>query len=444
MSLSKPALACALAAAVLAATAVAEQRVGLALTLVLLLVIAAGVLGAEQRPSPLLVVLAGALALQPLLRDARWVVALDLFAALVAGAAAVSHAGRWARLAWTVLAPFRLVAGSAVVVRTLEALRPKLAEGRVRPLARGLVLAAALTALFGSLFASADSAFADVVGTTVDLHLDGGPLLWRGVLALLFLACAGALCRAGVAPEVGPAGPPRRLIGRTELLFALGAVVALFAAFVAVQLRVLFGGADYVQETTGLGYGEYARHGFSQLLLVATLTLGVIAVAARTPDRAVRALLGALCVLTLVVLLSAHHRLDLVEDAYGATRVRLAGEALVLWISAVFGLVLLAGLRPALARHLPAVVTTLTLGGVLAFSLSNPDGRIARSAVERAAAGQRVDTWYLAHLSADALPTLRELPAREGDSVVADVRARLARPDGLAGLNVSRARARGQ
>ena len=96
--------------------------------------------------------------------------------------------------------------------------------------------------------------------------------------------------------------------------------------FVAVQLRVLFGGAGYVRATTGLGYGEYARHGFVELLLVASLTLAVIAVAAaRSRDRVVRALLGVLCVLTLVVMASAQHRLDLVEDAYGATRVRYAG-----------------------------------------------------------------------------------------------------------------------
>lgn len=237
-------------------------------------------------------------------------------------------------------------------------------------------------------------------------------------------------------------GPPRWLIGRTELLLALSAVVVLFAAFVAVQLRVLFGGAGYVRATTGLGYGEYARHGFVQLLLVATLTLGVIAVAARSRDRAVRALLGVLCLLTLVVLASAQHRLDLVEDAYGATRVRLAGHAIVLWTAAIFALVLAAGLRPALARRLPQVATALSLASVLAFSLLNPDARIARSAVDRADAGKPIDVDYLADLSADALPALRELPAWERGAVVPRVRARLTRSDGLAGANLARARAR--
>jgi hypothetical protein len=176
--------------------------------------------------------------------------------------------------------------------------------------------------------------------------------------------------------------------------------------------------------------------------LHSALTLGVIAVAARRRDRAVRGLLGALCVLTFVVLWSAHHRLGLVEDAYGFTRVRYAGHAIVAWLAAVFGLVLAAGCSPVIARRLPRIATTMTLAAVLAFSLSDPDARIAQRAVDRAAGGGAVDTGYLAGLSADALPALERLPAREREMVVPALRARLARPDGVAGFNLSRARAR--
>ncbi len=442
MPMPKPALACAIAAAVVAATAVAEQRVGLALTIALLLVAVSGALGAAHRPSPLLAALAVALAVQPLIRDAGWVVTIDVVAALIASAAAIGRPHRWSRVAGTIVAPWRLVAGSSVIVHSMAGLRPETSQGRLRPIARGLVLAAALTTMFGALFATADSAFAELMGETVDVQIDGGALAWRGLLGLAFLVIAGAVVREGAAPVMGAGRAPRWVLGRTEVLLALSAVVALFTTFVAVQLRVLFGGASYVQATTGLGYGDYARHGFLQLLLVATLTLGVVAVAARTHDRTVRGLLGALCILTLVVLLSAHHRLELVEDAYGTTRVRLAGDAIVLWIATIFGLVLLAGLRPVFARRLPGLVTMVSLAGVLVFSLSNPDGRIAASAAHRAAGGKSVDIHYLSGLSADALPALGRLPARDRVRVVPHLRARLERPDGLAGANLSRARTR--
>jgi hypothetical protein len=179
-----------------------------------------------------------------------------------------------------------------------------------------------------------------------------------------------------------------------------------------------------------------------QLLVVAVLTLAVVGVAARRPDRGVRGLLGALCVLTLVVLVSAYHRLELVEDAYGLTRVRYTGDAVVAWFVVMFGLVLAAGLHRRVARTMPRAATIITLVGVLTFSLSNPDGRIAHSAVDRAASGRPLDVEYLADLSADALPTLEGLPEPERDMVVGVVRDRLTRPDGIAGANLSRARAR--
>lgn len=59
----------------------------------------------------------------------------------------------------------------------------------------------------------------------------------------------------------------------------------LFLGFVAVQLRVLFGGDRHVLTTDDLTYAEYARQGFWQLLAVTGLTLLVIAVALRKAAR---------------------------------------------------------------------------------------------------------------------------------------------------------------
>ncbi|MDQ3630089.1 MAG: DUF4173 domain-containing protein, partial [Actinomycetota bacterium] len=239
-------------------------------------------------------------------------------------------------------------------------------------------------------------------------------------------------------------GAPRMawVPARTELVIVLAALAALFAAFVGVQLRVLFGGAAYVRETTGLGYGEYARQGSGTLLLVCALTLALVAVAARRSERVVRVLLGALCLLTLVVIAGAHHRLGLVEGAYGFTPTRFAGHAVVFWLAALFVLVLGAGANRRIAAAAPRIVAPATLGALLALSLSNPDGRIAASAVERFERTGKLDEHALADLSADALPAIERLPAPQRDFSVKRIREGLERPDGLAGLNLARARAR--
>lgn len=456
--MSRTTLTGAAAAATLAATAVAGQRVGLALTVVLLIVIASASAAAPRRLDRPVLVLAVVLAIQPSLWDAGWVVTLDVAAALVAGAAAVVAPQRWPALGRTVVAPLRLCAGSAVLLGEAREQLPRVAGRQWAAVARGLGLAAALVLCFGILFASADPTFASAVSDVLDLGTRPGDLFWPVTLGLLVAAVTGALVRAGrtaTDPAAsgepgGPVGPvdpnePRwATLGRVELLIALGALVLLFAAFVAVQLPVLFGGREHVRATAGLGYGDYARDGFVLLLVVAALTLVVVAVAARRRDRVVRGLLGVLCGLTLVVLLSAHLRLGLVEDAYGLTRVRYGGGVLLLWLAVVFCLVLAAGAHPAVARRAPRVVLVASLVTIVGFSLSNPDGRIAASAVARAEAGATVDREYLRGLSADALPPLRRLPDVPDEAVAPwrSVERRLARPDGLAGLNRARARER--
>ncbi|WP_022928815.1 DUF4153 domain-containing protein, partial [Patulibacter americanus] len=341
--MSRSSLACAAGAALVAAVLVAGNRVGLAVTVTLLAAIAAGALAAPRRVDRPALVLAVGLALQPTLRDAGWVAAACGTGALVAGAAAVRRPAAWPALLTVVLAPFRLAGGAALLGRSARRRVPAAAGVPWAAVVRGVGMAALLVGGFGALFASADPAFADATGDLLNVGVD--PASWTRRLGFGALAGTIAAALVRLAAVHGPVTAARRsrTPGRVETLIALGALVALFAAFVAVQAPVLFGGADHVAVTDDLGYGDYARAGFLQLLVVATLTLAVVGVAARHRDRAVRGLLAALCVLTLVVLLSAHLRLRLVEDVYGLTRVRYGGHAVLVWLAAVVGLVLLAG-----------------------------------------------------------------------------------------------------
>ena len=77
--------------------------------------------------------------------------------------------------------------------------------------------------------------------------------------------------------------------------------------------------------TTGLTYAEYVHQGFGQLTVATFLTVVVVGLTMRVARREtprtglLRALLGALCVLTLAVVASALYRMSLYQDAYGYT-----------------------------------------------------------------------------------------------------------------------------
>jgi hypothetical protein len=371
--------AAALAAAVLLPAA--PPGIGVALVAVLVAV------AVGRRPWPL------AFAVVPVLRDAEWLVAVDLAAGIVLTSLVLAGGETLGQLA----------RGAAAFVTRLPRV-PRLVHlpdaGRLGPAAYGTVLGGVLAVPFAALFWSADGAFAAVAQRALpaDDLLPGRAVVFVGVALVtagFYAAAHGGPARAG--------GDPRRRLGRTETSIALGLVCTLFAAFVLVQLAVLFGGHDRVLRTAGLTYAEYARSGFWELLAVAALALVVIA-AARRWGAAPRPLLAVLAALCLVVVASSLRRMGLYEDAYGFTRLRVSVQAIDLWLG---GLLLLA-LAP--ARLAPRAAVAWTGVALAAFTVANPDLLIARHNVDRWRATGRLDARYLESLSADAAPALRGVP----------------------------------
>lgn len=119
-------------------------------------------------------------------------------------------------------------------------------------------------------------------------------------------------------------------------------------------------------------------------------------------------MLGALCLLTLIVVASALRRMDLYVDAYGLTRLRISVAAVELWLGVVLVLIMAAGVFG--ARMLPRAVAASAAVGVLAFGLISPDGLIAEQNVQRYRDDHSIDIDYLKDLSADAVPALDTLP----------------------------------
>lgn len=404
---------------------------------------------AQRRRSALLGALAVALALSAALRDANWVVAGELAATVVLGSIAMSVPRGWRATGLAAIAaPQRSPAGALSMLRTALDAAPHASGTRALAVGRGLLLAGALLVVFGALFASGDRAFAQLAGDALPGRLPLGDLPLRLLVFVLVIALAGGLVQAAGVVDA-PARPALLRIGPVEWRLALVALNLLFAVFVAVQIAVLFGGDGYVRETAGLTYAEYARSGFAQLLIVALLTLAVVAASLRwaradgdRSERLLRLLLVALCLLTIVVLASALHRLGLYERAFGFTRTRLAVHALLLFGGALLILVV-AALAVGRRAWLPRATVALTAVAALAFWVSDPDRRIAAHNVERYEATGRIDVDYLGELSADAVPELARLPADLRDRVLRAQSLRLASTgDGFGGANRSRAHAR--
>ena len=319
-------------------------------------------------------------------------------------------------------------------------------------------IAVTLLLVFGGLLIGADAAFAHVVATLAP-SWELATLLRRawsaGVAVTVVAVAAYALLIGGTTPKTRPRPAVVRrieltLVRRIEWALPVGGLVALFAVFVAVQATVLFGGNRHVLETAGLTYSQYARSGFWQLLAVTGLTVVVVGVAARVAPRStatdrtlLRALLGLLSALTLVIVASAMLRMVDYEQAYGFTRRRLLVTVAELWLGALFLLILAAGIRLR-GQWISQAALAIAVAALLGLAVLNPDAFIAQQNVARFSSTGRIDVYYLRTLSADAVPALRMLPEPYRSCALATISNRQgdARPDTWFEWNLDRRTAR--
>jgi len=296
-------------------------------------------------------------------------------------------------------------------------LRMLTGTGKALALLRTAVWSLLGLAVFGILFASADALFAEWASAALpDLGAD--TVVLRGFITVAVGGVVLAAAYLGMnPPRVDGAGAPVQPVQhRFEWLAPVLLVDGVFLMFLTAQASVVFGGHDYLRRTTGLTYAEYVHQGFGQLTVATALTLLVVWAAHRKAPRAtagdrawIRASLGLLCMLTLVVVASALYRMHVYQETYGFTRLRVLVDVFEGWLGLLVVAVLCGGaaLR---AAWLPRFALLSGAGLLLAVAAINPDAWVARHNIERYEETGKIDLGYLQGLSADAVPVLATLP----------------------------------
>jgi hypothetical protein len=319
---------------------------------------------------------------------------------------------------------------------------------------RVVLLTAPLLAGFGGLFVAADAVFQS--GVQHVLSFDAARF-WEHAFWFIgasWFACG--LLWLGLVVEVPGSVtaelPHDKRLKAVETAIVLGALAALFGAFVVVQVRYLFGGESLVERTIGLSYAEYARRGFFELVAASALLLPVLLAFdwARHRDRrssvAYRVLAAALVLLLAIVMASALQRMRVYMDAFGLTELRLYVVTFLVCLSLVFAWFLWTVLRDRRNEFtLGAGVAALL--GLLALNLMSPDALIARTNTSRLSEGRTFDAYHASQLGPEAAPVLAgRLDRLSQDDACVVSRALLADwsrdDDGLRAWNLGRERAR--
>ena len=203
-----------------------------------------------------------------------------------------------------------------------------------------------------------------------------------------------------------------------ERLQVLGAALALYLLFFAVELSNLLG-AGTLHLAPGETYAEATHRGFGEMIAAAALCAFAILLLDRHALRCrreslVRSLAWGVIAASLIVVASAYGRVRFYEAAYGYTEQRLCVQFICGAVAC--GLLLLAmELRSGI--DLPRLIRRtglVAIGCIAIFSYWNPSGWIANANVDRFARTGKLDVVYLgrlARVSPDAVPALiRALP----------------------------------
>lgn len=317
---------------------------------------------------------------------------------------------------FTIAAP--IVAFATVILESIGRATSALhivRSDRARSIVRGVAITVPVLIVFTLLLAGADPLFANL-RDTIERILENWDFLPRTIFFIALLVCSlGAFGFAGNAdardrtPKIE--ATQRRWLGDTERMILIGSVAALLWIFLAVQLSYLFGNAPQITGS-GMTFAEYAKRGFAELTVVASISVFIILFCERFGEiterkNIVRALTIILIVAVLFLLGSAFRRVLLYEAAYGFTTARLYAQVYMM-IVAVTLLWLTFELRHELnaARLFRVAGFSATLAFIVLIYW-NHEAWIATRNLDRVASTGKVDVSYLTRdLSANAVPVL--------------------------------------
>jgi hypothetical protein len=270
------------------------------------------------------------------------------------------------------------------------------------------VIALIVTLFFAGLLSSADPVFRqlfDEFFSSIFVRLLISLLVAFGVAALVTQHRS----------ETEQASWQFKWFGIHDLNVTLGAVVVLFACFLIVQVRYLFGSADLLT-AFDLTMSEYVRKGFTELLIT-TFFAGLLSYFSSIRVRAqeklgekgtmLRAFLLVLLGELLLLVGSALKRNSMYIDMYGLTRIRIVGLVLVGWlVGMILLMILFTAVSKLTEKRLLAGIWSISLVAWIVFNSMNMDMIVARGTPKHE---NYKDYLYVSNLSDDARSVWKDM-----------------------------------
>lgn len=286
-------------------------------------------------------------------------------------------------------------------------------KDRYKKIAFGILVSVPLLLIFGALFSQADAVFAqwfkNIFSFNYNFPVNFGPRVVRTIIFTLYLASLLYVVFDGEY-TLGANLYPVKKFDTTIVATILTLVNILFLLFVFIQVRYLFGSSNFVLEN-GLTFADYARAGFFQLTAVLILVGCLLALLYRSFSAHGHDKFGTFLKLLLIVqveiiAVSALRRMNLYQDEYGYTTLRLYVEWFIYFVMIFFVAFAVCMIRRVNFRKLFFGALIYGVVGFMVVASINVDRMIAEQNIARFYQGKKIDVDYLLTLRADAVPLL--------------------------------------
>ena len=178
----------------------------------------------------------------------------------------------------------------------------------------------------------------------------------------------------------------------------------IYLVFDIIQIKSLF----MHSVATNINYAEYARSGFFELMIISVINLVIILLVKKSKKNNYNKVMSILMVVfTLIIIISSFYRMNLYEQAYGYTLLRL-GVYVTLFTEVVLLIPTVMYILKDKMNVLNYYVIIITV--VYTFiNLFSVDTIIARRNIDRYYQKQDIDIEYLSNYHSDNIPLLLEL-----------------------------------
>jgi len=273
----------------------------------------------------------------------------------------------------------------------------------------GVLVSVPILFVFLALFLSADPVFADKVHNLFDFNIE--PTIVIRIFRTIFIASALAgffYVLIDTIHEIKYRKEKSLKIDKTISAVVLTLINVLFASFVIIQLQYLFGSTSFVVNNN-INFADYARQGFFQLAWVIVLASIILIIFYKSAsDYGSHVLLKLLKIFLIlqvaVIAMSALKRMNLYQDAYGFTTLRLYVEWFIYFCMAILTFTAVSLSIDFEFRKFFNVTVVLGIAALCVVSSINVDRMIASKNVDRFLnENKEIDMYYLSELSTDAL-----------------------------------------